>query len=191
MTPRSRRSPKGEGNLGDTPRPPVWGCRRLYPRQAQIRQLFRARVAQGLQLRPLCPRKRGIGAAMTPRSRRSPKGERKSGGHPQTPGMGLPPPSPSLNANSGLWSEGGAVASTVAADSTEALDRRRYDPQVSPLPERGKESWGTPPDPRYGAAAPFTLARRHSTPPKTPGMGCPPFTFARRHSKTLLIEGGP
>ena len=51
----------------------------------------------------------------------------KAGGHPQTPGMGLPPPSPSPD----------GPAATV----------------------RRKESGNTP-DPRYGAAAPFTLTRR-------------------------------
>src|SRR5260370_81872 len=32
-----------------------------------------------------------------------------------------------------------------------------------PTPSKIRRVWGTPPDPRYGAAAPFTLARRDST----------------------------
>jgi hypothetical protein len=114
---------------------------------------------------------------------------------PKSPGLGLPPASPSPGANrtppqdprygcrrlhprqaqisSALPSEGSPMASGEAADSTEARDRCRYDPRPR-RSSKGERNLGDTPDPRYGGVPPFTLARRKFDAPKTPSMGLPP-----------------
>jgi hypothetical protein len=69
-----------------------------------------------------------------------------------------------------------------------------------PLPKGGKDIWGTPPDPRYGAAAPFTLAGQPlpirgegfwGDTPQTPGMGCRPLHPGQTpFDNSSLREGG-
>jgi hypothetical protein len=161
----SRCSPKGEKNLGGHPQTPVWGCPPPSPSPDAIRLLFRARVAPGLQQTPRTPQKREIGAPMTP-GPATPRKERRIWGTPPDPRHGAAAPFTLARRQFACSSERGwPVASANAADSAEARDRRPYDPGPHHSPKE-KGIWGTPPDPRYGAAAPFTLARRPRRSPK-------------------------
>jgi hypothetical protein len=106
--------------------------------------------------------------------------------------MGLPPPSPSPDANStALPSEGGPWLQRRPL----ATQKREIGTAITPgpaTPHKGERILGDTPDPRYGATAPFTLARRHSTPPTTTGIGLPPPSPSPDTNSTALpSEGGP
>src|SRR5450759_3243544 len=114
--------------------------------------------------------------------------------------MGLPPPSPSLDVirrpqdhryraaapftlarhhSTALPSEGSPWLQQ-RPDSTEARDRRRYDPGPRHSPQGRKESGGHPQTPGMGLPPPSPSPDAIRRPPRPPVWAAAPLTLARQ-----------